>query len=248
MKKKICEKKKYFFVFAFIFFSVVSVFSMRGGQDPFETTEPAFGVFMSFLPFSILGFAFIFPFIGIKLGKRIGKRIGKHIGNSIPKLHGFYIGAGSIILAVVLLLTCIPTIVFLVDTADYADYIPGAVKYAYITTIIFLVFRILVSSIILPMGITIINHSKKKTDNIEIEVVMEKRINKHIFTWVGTFLFGVIGVDRFMRGQIEEGIFKLVTLGGCYIWALIDWIIALTKLGKYEKEFVFADKKWALKK
>jgi len=30
---------------------------------------------------------------------------------------------------------------------------------------------------------------------------------------------------------------------GC-VWVLIDWIIALTKLGKYEKDFVFIDKKW----
>jgi TM2 domain-containing membrane protein YozV len=74
---------------------------------------------------------------------------------------------------------------------------------------------------------------------------MEKRIDKNIFIWVGTFLFGEIGVDRFMRGQVGLGILKLITVGGFGIWWLIDWIIALTKLGKYEKYFVFVDKKWA---
>lgn len=58
----------------------------------------------------------------------------------------------------------------------------------------------------------------------------EKSINKHIFVWVGNFLFGGLGVDRFMRGQIGLGIVKLlfgwVTLG---IWAFVDWIISLTK-------------------
>ena len=58
---------------------------------------------------------------------------------------------------------------------------------------------------------------------------MEKKINKHVFVWVGTFLFGGIGVDRFMRGQIGLGILKLITLGGAGIWALIDWIIGLSK-------------------
>ena len=58
---------------------------------------------------------------------------------------------------------------------------------------------------------------------------MEKKINKNIFVWVGTFLLGALGVDRFMRGQIGLGIIKLITCGGAGIWALIDWIIALTK-------------------
>ena len=57
----------------------------------------------------------------------------------------------------------------------------------------------------------------------------EKRINKHIFTWVGCFAFGCLGIDRFMRGQVGIGILKLVSFGGWGIWALVDWIIALTK-------------------
>ena len=74
---------------------------------------------------------------------------------------------------------------------------------------------------------------------------MEKSINKHVFTWVGTFLFGGIGVDRFMRGQIGLGILKLLTVGGAGLWALIDWIIALTKLGQYGNDFTFVDNKWS---
>lgn len=58
----------------------------------------------------------------------------------------------------------------------------------------------------------------------------EIKINKHIFVWIGAFLVGGFGVDRFMRGQIGMGIFKLLcswmTLG---IWLLVDWIISLVK-------------------
>lgn len=56
------------------------------------------------------------------------------------------------------------------------------------------------------------------------------KINKHIFVWVGAFLFGSFGVDRFLRGQIGLGVVKLlfgwITLG---IWPLVDFIIAVSK-------------------
>lgn len=58
---------------------------------------------------------------------------------------------------------------------------------------------------------------------------MEKVMNKHVFVWVFTFILGELGVDRFVRGQIGLGILKLITVGGCGIWSLVDWIIALTK-------------------
>lgn len=58
---------------------------------------------------------------------------------------------------------------------------------------------------------------------------MEKRYNKHIWVWVFNFLLGGLGIDRFMRGQIGLGVVKLLTGGGCGVWALVDWIISLTK-------------------
>ena len=75
-------------------------------------------------------------------------------------------------------------------------------------------------------------------------------INKHIFVWVAAFLVGGLGVDRFVRGQVGLGIAKLLlgwlTLG---IWALVDWIVALTKaygsaFGN-TKDLVFVDGQYA---
>lgn len=60
-------------------------------------------------------------------------------------------------------------------------------------------------------------------------VARTKTVNKHIFVWVCSFLFGALGVDRFVRGQAGLGILKLLTIGGSGIWALIDWIIAIVK-------------------
>ena len=75
---------------------------------------------------------------------------------------------------------------------------------------------------------------------------MEKRVDKNMFVWLFSFLLGYLGVDRFVRGQVLFGVLKLLTCGGCGIWSLIDWIIAMTKaygsnaFGE-DQEFVFID-------
>jgi TM2 domain-containing membrane protein YozV len=59
--------------------------------------------------------------------------------------------------------------------------------------------------------------------------VVAKSINKHLFVWVLSICFGVLGVDRFMRGQIVTGLLKLCTGGVWGILWLVDVLIALSK-------------------
>lgn len=51
-------------------------------------------------------------------------------------------------------------------------------------------------------------------------------------SWITTLLLclflGGLGVHRFYAGKIGTGILQLITVGGCGIWTLIDFIMIIT--------------------
>ena len=57
-------------------------------------------------------------------------------------------------------------------------------------------------------------------------VVVVSSKNKNVLLLL-SMLLGAFGVDRFYRGQVGLGILKLITFGGCGIWALVDTLIYL---------------------
>ena len=44
-----------------------------------------------------------------------------------------------------------------------------------------------------------------------------------------SLFLGCYGVDRFMLGETGLGVAKLLTCGGCGVWAIIDWFTIMNK-------------------
>jgi TM2 domain-containing membrane protein YozV len=49
-------------------------------------------------------------------------------------------------------------------------------------------------------------------------------------------LLGNLGVDRFYLGDSGMGALKLLTLGGCFIWWLVDLFTASTRADDYNRQ------------
>ncbi len=48
-------------------------------------------------------------------------------------------------------------------------------------------------------------------------------------------LIGKFGIDRFYTGEIGLGILKMVTLGGCLIWWVVDWFTVQNRVDEYNR-------------
>ncbi|MFN3403486.1 MAG: TM2 domain-containing protein [Cytophagaceae bacterium] len=42
-----------------------------------------------------------------------------------------------------------------------------------------------------------------------------------------SIMAGTLGVDRFVIGDIGLGVGKLLTCGGFYVWAIVDWFLIM---------------------
>jgi TM2 domain-containing membrane protein YozV len=63
----------------------------------------------------------------------------------------------------------------------------------------------------------------------EFQIAFQAQKKNRMTALLLSLFLGVLGVDRFYLGQTALGVFKLATLGGCYVWAIIDWFFIMSQ-------------------
>ena len=79
-------------------------------------------------------------------------------------------------------------------------------------------------------GKEFIVHVIKPANRETIKSHSRRKINKNVFVWVGAFLGGFFGIDRFMRGQNDMAMMKIfISPLTAFIWTFVDFFIAFYK-------------------
>ena len=61
----------------------------------------------------------------------------------------------------------------------------------------------------------------------KVMFIRERQFKDPMTALIISLLLGCYGVDRFYVGDTGVGIVKLITCGGCGIWAIIDWFLIM---------------------
>ncbi len=68
-----------------------------------------------------------------------------------------------------------------------------------------------------------IRQKLEQIDDNKFMVLQSVQLKDPTTLLIISILLGAYGVDRFMLGDTGLGVAKLLTAGGCGIWAIIDW-------------------------
>lgn len=75
-----------------------------------------------------------------------------------------------------------------------------------------------------------------KADEAKSNAIMGTAFKNPTTILIIAILIGGYGVDRFMLGQTGLGVGKLLTCGGCGVWAIIDWFTAKKRTYEYNMQ------------
>lgn len=66
-----------------------------------------------------------------------------------------------------------------------------------------------------------------QTDDSKWPMLQMLQLKNPTTILIVSLLAGPFGIDRFMIGDTGMGIGKLLTLGGCGIWTVVDWFLIM---------------------
>ncbi len=78
-------------------------------------------------------------------------------------------------------------------------------------------------------NIAIIRDMMLKADESKMMAVMSINLKDPTAIVIFSVVVGVLGIDRFMLGDVGLGVLKLLTCGGLYIWFIVDWFMVVNR-------------------
>lgn len=66
-----------------------------------------------------------------------------------------------------------------------------------------------------------------RANDSSFDALMATDLKSPITGLILSLFLGTLGIDRFYAGDVTKGILKLLTFGGCGIWAIIDLFLIM---------------------
>lgn len=84
-----------------------------------------------------------------------------------------------------------------------------------------------------PSQLSLISNKLSQLDDSKFQTALSLDYKDPTTMLIISLIGGGLGIDRFMLGETGLGVLKLLTAGGCGIWAIIDWFLIQDKAKEY---------------
>ena len=75
--------------------------------------------------------------------------------------------------------------------------------------------------------LAILKKDLSNDERMQFDMQYSSRVKKPSTALILSLFLGTLGIDRFYLGQMGMGFAKLFTLGGLWLWAIIDWFLIM---------------------